>query len=57
MTGWTRDVFHLLGAAEADRAVGDECENGCGDTNGRPQIDETEYLQEAYEFGKCIYPA
>lgn len=30
---------------------------GCGDTNGRPQIDKTEHLQEAYEFGKCIYPA
>lgn len=28
---------------------------GCGDTNGRPQIDKTEYLQEAYEFGKHIY--
>ncbi len=27
---------------------------GCGDTNGRPQIDKTEHLQEAYEFGKCI---
>ena len=30
---------------------------GCRDTNGRPQIDKTEHLQEAYEFGKCIYPA
>ena len=28
---------------------------GCGDTNGRPQIKGTGHLQEAYEFGKCIY--
>ena len=28
---------------------------GCGDTNGRPQIDKTEHLREAYEFGKRIY--
>ena len=28
---------------------------GCGDTNGKPRIDKTGYLQEAYEFGKNIY--
>ncbi|MGM9650090.1 MAG: flavodoxin family protein [Butyricicoccaceae bacterium] len=28
---------------------------GCGDTNGAPQIDQTNHLQEAYEFGKRIY--
>lgn len=28
---------------------------GCGDTNGKPQIDRTCHLQEAYEFGKRIY--
>ena len=28
---------------------------GCGDTNGRPQIDKTEHLTRAYEFGKSIY--
>ena len=28
---------------------------GCGDTNGRPRIDRTVHLQEAYEFGKNIY--
>ena len=28
---------------------------GCGDTNGRPQIDKTEHLRKAYEFGKNIY--
>lgn len=29
---------------------------GCGDTNGRPQINKTGYLQKAYEFGKHLYP-
>jgi len=28
---------------------------GCGDTNGKPQIDKTQHLKEAYEFGKTIY--
>ena len=28
---------------------------GCGDTNGKPQIDKTSHLAEAYEFGKTIY--
>lgn len=28
---------------------------GCGDTNGKPQIDKTEHLTSAYEFGKFIY--
>lgn len=28
---------------------------GCGDTNGKPQIDKTEHLQEAYGFGKNLY--
>ena len=28
---------------------------GCGDANGKPQIDKTGHLQEAYEFGKNIY--
>ena len=27
---------------------------GCGDSNGKPQID-TNYLEDAYEFGKSIY--
>ncbi|MGN0395339.1 MAG: flavodoxin family protein [Coprococcus sp.] len=27
---------------------------GCGDTNGKPQIDKTSYLVQAYEFGKTI---
>ena len=28
---------------------------GCGDTNGRPQIEKTGYLEQAYQFGKTIY--
>lgn len=28
---------------------------GCGDTNGKPQIDKTDYLEKAYQFGKTIY--
>lgn len=28
---------------------------GCGDTNGKPQIDKTSHLKAAYEFGKNIY--
>ena len=28
---------------------------GCGDTNGKPQIDKTNQLKEAYNFGKNIY--
>ena len=28
---------------------------GCGDTNGKPQIDKTSHMAEAYEFGKRIY--
>ena len=28
---------------------------GCGDTNGKPQIDKTGHLSVAYEFGKEIY--
>ncbi len=28
---------------------------GCGDTNGRPQIEQTPNLQRAYEFGKQLY--
>lgn len=28
---------------------------GCGDTNGKAQIDKTDYLQKAYDFGEHIY--
>lgn len=29
---------------------------GCGHTDGKPQIDKTNHLKAAYEFGKNIYP-
>ena len=28
---------------------------GCGDTNGRPEISKTGYLEKAYDFGRSIY--
>lgn len=28
---------------------------GCGDTNGKPQIQQTDYLNKAYLFGKSLY--
>lgn len=28
---------------------------GCGDTNGKPGIGETNHLNEAYHFGKLLY--
>lgn len=28
---------------------------GCGGTNGKPEIDKTNYLDKAYEFGRNIY--
>ena len=28
---------------------------GCGDTNGKPQIDKTDYLEKAFIFGKNLY--
>jgi multimeric flavodoxin WrbA len=28
---------------------------GCGDTNGKPQINKTNHLTTAYEFGKSLY--
>ena len=30
---------------------------GCGDTNGKPRIDETTHLEEAFAFGKGLYEA
>ena len=29
---------------------------GCGSTNGRPGIGKTGHLEEAYRFGKAVYP-
>lgn len=28
---------------------------GCGDTDGKPQIEKTAWLEKAYQFGKTIY--
>lgn len=28
---------------------------GCGDTDGKPQISQTDYLEQAFTFGRCIY--
>lgn len=28
---------------------------GCGDTDGKPQISQTDYLEQAFAFGRCIY--
>lgn len=28
---------------------------GCGSTNGKPEIEKTDYLDKAYEFGKSVY--
>lgn len=37
------------------RDMGTLLAGGCGDTNGAPQIDKTNHLEEAYLFGKNIY--
>lgn len=37
----------------ADRGV--LLAGGCGDTNGRPQIGETGWLDKAREFGRTVY--
>lgn len=29
---------------------------GCGDTDGKPQIEKTNYLEAAYQFGNTLYP-
>lgn len=37
------------------RSKGKLLAGGCGDTNGKPEIDKTPYLSRAYEMGKNIY--
>lgn len=37
------------------RDMGMVLAGGCGDTNGKPRIERTKHLDEAYEFGKKIY--
>ena len=28
---------------------------GCGGSNGKPEIDKTDWLEKAYQFGKQLY--
>jgi multimeric flavodoxin WrbA len=44
-------VIHYIGFHDKGMLLA----GGCGDTNGKPQIDKTPHLQEAYMFGKNIY--
>ncbi|MFR7991089.1 MAG: hypothetical protein ACLU5F_10890, partial [Anaerovoracaceae bacterium] len=44
-------VIHYIGF----RDKGVLLAGGCGDTNGKPRIDQTDYLDRAYGFGKNIY--
>ncbi len=44
-------LIHYIGFCDKGMLLA----GGCGDTNGRPQIDQTNHLREAYEFGKQIY--
>lgn len=55
--GNTRQLVDAFaqGAMEAGHEEGMLLAGGCGDTNGKTQIDKTNHLAEAYEFGKLIY--
>lgn len=44
-------IIHYIGCTDKGMLLA----GGCGDTNGKPQIDKTNYLKEAYEFGKKVY--
>ena len=44
-------VIHYIGFHDKGMLLA----GGCGSTNGKPQIDKTPHLTEAYEFGKRIY--
>lgn len=44
-------IIHYIGFHDKGMVLA----GGCGDTNGKPQIDKTVHLQEAYEFGKKVY--
>ena len=44
-------LIHYIGFTDKGMLLA----GGCGDTNGKPQIDKTNYLHKAYEFGKYIY--
>lgn len=44
-------VIHYMGFQDKGVLLA----GGCGDTNGKPQIEKTGHLEEAYQFGKNIY--
>lgn len=44
-------VINYLGCNDKGKLLA----GGCGDTNGKPQIDKTNHLKEGYDFGYHIY--
>lgn len=44
-------LVHYIGMKDLGMVLA----GGCGDTNGKPQIDKTDNLKKAYEFGKMVY--
>ncbi len=44
-------LVHYIGF----RDMGMILAGGCGDTNGRPMIDQTDYPEQAYQFGLNLY--
>ena len=44
-------LVHYIGMKDRGMVLA----GGCGDTNGKPQIDKTDNLKIAYEFGKMVY--
>lgn len=47
-------LFDISGVWAAIVAA-EQLSGGCGGSSGKPQIEKTPHLQEAYEFGKSIY--
>lgn len=44
-------IIHYIGFHDKGMLLA----GGCGDTNGKPKIDKTPHLTEAYTFGRTIY--
>lgn len=44
-------VVNYIGFRDRGRLLA----GGCGDTNGKPEIEKTDYLSRAFEMGKHIY--
>ena len=44
-------IVNYIGFHDKDMVLA----GGCGDTNGKAQIDKTNHLKKAYEFGKSLY--